>query len=504
VLVHPGALSVLRSELLTAGDRGGLDGTAHALTLGTQGGALLSALGMTPTTEGPEGPERAAGEALQRLRSRAGQRALRAARSPDLAVAIRLAEPALADPDNAALQRLGDRLARTLVQSQRPDGGFVLTGGRQTTQRMVVTTAAATEVLTRLAAAEGLSPEEAARRQREAALVRVRASGVFERHGAAASDPYSAAAMLVSGALQGEPADAARASLVAALEARPDGSRVLPVPTGVVGLDGTPPTEAEATALAALALQDSHPTLAADLGAAVLGAWRPGLGWGSGAADVRGLQAVLALFRDPLPAQVTLTLSRDGEEVARRTLQDAALRDLSVLEAPAGPAAGPHTWSVAADPPVPGLGFAFTLTSWVPWAGSTGPEGLDVVLTLPADLRVGQTATLSLAAVAPAGDPLTLRVPLPPGAAPDTRALDALKLEGRLSAWEADDSGLVLSASALRPGQPLRIDVPVVPTFAGRFQPAPASLTTARSPDSPARARAATWVVQPPRGLAAR
>lgn len=502
LVVHPGALSVLRSEIATAGSRSGLAGTAYALTLGTQGGALLATLGLTPTTEGPAGPERSTGEALQRLRSRAGQRALRASRSAHLEVALRLAEPALADPDNEAVQRLGDRLARTLVQSQRPDGAYVLTGGRQTTQRMVVTTAAATEVVTRLAEAQGLEPEVAARRDREAALVRVRAAGVFERHGAAAQDAYSAAAMLASGALEGEAETAATQRLEAALEAQPDGSRVLPVPTGVVGVDGTPPSQAEATALAAIALKDRNPTLAADLGAAVLGAWRPDRGWGDGPADLRGLQAVLQLFTDALPTQVTITLARDGQEVARRTLQDAALRDLSVIDAPAGQADGPHTWTVTADPPVPGLAFAFTLASWVPWTDGVAPAGLELSLGIPADLRVGQPAILDLAAVAPAGDPLTLSVALPPGMSPDTRALDEMTLMGTLSAWTSDDTGLSLTAPPLHPGQPLQLAIPVVPTLAGRFQPAPATLTTPRSPDTPARTPATPWQVQPADGVA--
>lgn len=497
LVVHPGALAVLRSELATASGRDGLDETAYALTLGTAGAGLLETLGLVPTTTGPTGPEREAGEALTRLRSRAGQRAMRAARSPGLLVALRLAEPALATPDNEAVHRLGQRLARSLVQAQRPDGSYVLTAGRQTTQRMVVTTAAAAEVATRLAAVEGLPPAAAARMDREAALVRVRAAGVFERNAAVVTDPYSAAAMLASGSLEGDAAEAAQQRIEAALQLEADGSRVLPVPAGVVGMDGSPPSQAEATAIAAIALAERRPNLAADLGAAVLGSWRPGLGWGDGAADLRGLQAVLALFREPLPAEVAITISRDGKEIARRTLRDAALRDLSVLEVPVEDAAGLHSWTVAAEPPVPGLGFAFTLASWVPWTEASGPSGLELGLVLPQTLTVGQPTTVEVAASAPAGDALTMTMPLPPGIVPETPGFDALVSNGVLSSWRADDRGVTLIAPPLRPGQPLRVHLPLVPTIAGRFHPAPATLRTARSPDAPARSIPTPWVVRP-------
>ncbi|MEC7949379.1 MAG: hypothetical protein VX265_17560, partial [Myxococcota bacterium] len=314
------------------------------------------------------------------------------------------------------------------------------------------------------------------------------------------TDPYSAAAMLASGALEGDAADAARHRIEAALRLQDDGSRVLAVPAGVVGVDGSPPSQTEATAIAAIALADGSPDLAADLGAAVLGGWRPGVGWGDGAADLRGLKAVLALFREPLPAEVAITISRDGREVARRTLRDAALRDLSVLEVPARDAAGLHSWTVAAEPPVPGLGFAFTLSSWVPWAGALGPSGLELEIALPETLAVGQPATVEVAASAPAGDTLTLTVPLPPGTVPETRGLDALVSTGVLSSWRADDRGVTLTAPPLRPGQPLRVPLPIVPTLAGRFHPAPAALATARAPDTPARSTPTPWVVRPAPG----
>ena len=75
---------------------------------------------------------------------------------------------------------------------------------------------------------------------------------------------------------------------------------------GVVAADGSTPTEAEATALAVLGLEGDPDAPLADLGAALLGWYTPGYGWGNGRANFAALLAVLRLFKDPLPPQVKI------------------------------------------------------------------------------------------------------------------------------------------------------------------------------------------------------
>ncbi len=497
VVVHPGALSVIRSELAHAAGRPGIAGTAHALLLGGRGAALLDNLGFTVKTDGPPGPERAAGEALTLLSLRAGQDALRAARSAAPAVGLLLAAPALHTPDNAAVQRLGEKLRADVVRAQRPDGSFS-TGGPQAMQQMLVTTAAAVDTLRRAAAAPTDEPEVQARRARDAELARVRASAVFERQAGALTEPYTIATALAARVVDGELAGTLRTRLVAATVQHTDGRRTLPVGPDAVRLDGTRPTEAEATALAALALHGDAPAeIVAELGAGVLSSWRPGAGWGDGYADLRGLQAVLTLFADPLPESVEVTLSRDGEVVASRSLTGPALRDLATLSVPAPDAAGAHTWEIAASPAVPGLGFAFQLETWVPWTPEAGPGGLDLAVTPPARAVVGQPALVRVEAAAPARRALTVRLPLPPSVQVDTDALDRAVRAGRLTGYDAEDGLLTLDIPALGAGESFAYDVPIVPMLSGSFHPAPAELAARTSPDTPRRTAPQPWFVRP-------
>ena len=68
-----------------------------------------------------------------------------------------------------------------------------------------------------------------------------------------------------------------------ALQKRPDGSAFLPVEPGVVRADGQVPSQAEATALAVLALEDDKEAPLANLGTSLLADYRLELGWGMGA-----------------------------------------------------------------------------------------------------------------------------------------------------------------------------------------------------------------------------
>ena len=132
LLVYPGALALLRSELGVSTARGGVADDAYALLLAGKASALLAALGDTADPA-----------ALRELAIVAGQRAIRHARTLDVTRAALLAEAALAHADNPVLARLGERAVAHLAQHQRPDGTFA-GGAGWTLQRVLAATAEAT------------------------------------------------------------------------------------------------------------------------------------------------------------------------------------------------------------------------------------------------------------------------------------------------------------------------------------------------------------------------
>src|SRR5262249_6416118 len=155
---------------------------------------------------------------------------------------------------------------------------------------------------------------------------------------------------------------------------------------GVVRADGYPPSPMEATALAVLALGTSDP-LSADLGTALLGGYSPYYGWGDGRANLVALRAVVQLFKDPVPANVKISLDRDGTHVVSGTLAPAKLQEVLTLVADAPGSSGPHTWTVKSEPAVPGLGFSFTLQAHIPWKDEPPTPGLEMKLEMPKELQ---------------------------------------------------------------------------------------------------------------------
>ncbi len=455
VVVNPGALALLRRELARAGSGGSVAADAHALLLAGTARALLQALGETLDDDQRQ--------ALRDLGLTASQRVLRHARAPDTVTAALLLPAAAAHPDNPVLARLADRLADQLATEQRPDGTFG-GGSGWTVQRMLVATAEATAAVATVARDDD--------GQHRATRVRLAASAAFERHAAQLRDPYTAAVVLVSGAVDGQRATALRQLLRDALQTSADGGQVLPVPDDVVRPDGQAPTQAECTALAALALAGSDTPgdreLVADLAGSVLAQWSPSRGWGDGRADLWGTRAVTTLLRDPLPDEIVVTVQRDGLELRRGVLTGARRTELLVMEAPGADARGTHTWTVAADPAVPGLGFSFSLETRVPWPAPRDDAGLQAQVSLPAGLTVGHRATLSVDLAAPRGRALTLEQPLPAGVQVDERSLDTLVSAGRVSSWESEDGLLTLDVSA-SDGTASHLSFDVIPTLGGKL-----------------------------------
>lgn len=447
--VFPGALAILRSELASSLDRGSeLADHGYALLLAGRAPALLRALGDPLDEKGRE--------TLRDASLVATQRVLREARVLTIASATLLAQAALAHPENPILARLGGRALAEIVSKQSPDGTC---GGETgwTLQRLLVATADCVR------AAEG---------ERKVAL---RASGAFERNAEAIRDPYTAAAALASGVVSTAQAERLRKLLLAAIERREDGAKVVKVPPGIVRADGVRPGEIETTALAILALRGRVDAPLADLGAAVVGGYSSARGWGDGRASLIAMLAVLELFRDPMPAQIRIALARDGETVAEGSFDRRRLRELVVLEGAAG-GAGDGRWQVSATPPVAGLGFAFTLTDRVPWAKAERRGGVELSVEPPRALQVGKPASLTLRATAPSGRPLLVELALPAGVQVDRRHLDQLVAGGTLARYRAPAGQLELEAAPLAPAKVLSVEVRVIPTLAGTLSSGPSTL----------------------------
>src|SRR6185436_18912693 len=120
------------------------------------------------------------------------------------------------------------------------------------------------------------------------------------------------------------------------------GARTVPVGKGILRADGEVPSEVEATALAVLGLRGdpAAQALLPDLGTRLLSAYDPGRGFGDGRTNLVALTAVLALFAQPLPARVTVTLGQDGKVLGERVLEGAKLREVLAFEVPLGEVRG--------------------------------------------------------------------------------------------------------------------------------------------------------------------
>lgn len=449
LLVYPGALALLRTELAASRVRAGVAENAYALLLTGRAPSLLVALG--------DQPDRAA---LRELAILAGQRAIRDARTLDLTRATLLAEAALAHPGDPVLTRLGERAAAYLAKEQRPDGTF---GGGQgwSLQRVLVTTAEATR-----AVAASSTDRDRTR------AVAVKAGGAFERNHAAVQDGYTAAAMLASGGVPSSLVATLQDRVKAAIKASDDGAKYLDVPSDVVRPDGSVPTRAEATALAVLALKGVKDVPVADLGATLLGSYDPYAGWSDGRGNLACMQAVALLFAAPVPPGIQITLKMDGKSIATGTLDRENVREVLALEAPAAGLAGEHTWEIVAEPPVPGLGYSLTIQGFVPWEKSTVKAGLELALPAKVEGTVGKPVEVAVTAVAPSGMPLHIEQALPAGVQVDRPSVEALVAEGKITRFVIADGKLELFVPALLPGHTFAVTYRAIPTLAGSLRSA--------------------------------
>jgi hypothetical protein len=324
------------------------------------------------------------------------------------------------------------------------------------------------------ARAIGVAKETPAQQKRAKAAL-VRAQGAFERNLGGVKDPYTAAAILASGAVSGPIADKLKEIVLAAIETGDDGAKYIEPPKQAVRTDGTAPNRAEVTALAVLGLAGDPVAPLADLGATLLGTYALDSGWGDGRANLVAMRAVLELFKAPMPDKVTITLLMDGVPIVDGTLTKERIREVLVLDAPAHGLAGKHEWKIVAEPAVPGLGFSLALQSWVPWPKEQ-PAGLEVAFAMKGQPAVGKPYEIAIAAVAPSGVPAHLIVMLPAGVQVDTPTLEALVAAQTITRFEVAEGKIELFATPLAPGATFAAKLRVIPTLAGKLHAPPSSI----------------------------
>lgn len=449
--VYPGALGVLRSELAGAPGRFGVAEDAYALLLAGRGPKLLETLAAEADPE-----------AFRRMGLLATQRVMRHARSPQATDAAVLAEAALVHPDNPILQRLGARLSQQVAMAQRPDGTFA-GGSGWSVRRLMVATAEG------VAAVQAGAQDEASKRRAEVSALR--ASGAFERYAGRVDDAYTAAWAVVSGAAQGSLRERFLKVVREAVVQDADGSRRVAVPAQARRADGLLPSSVECTALAALALAEDAEAKAwlPDLGATLLTAYRPGVGWGDGRTNLQALRAVLKIFSEPLPKQFRLRVSAEDEVwIDWKAEPGYADGPWSTAQVKDG-LAGLTQLTLTPEPAVPGMAFSLSIEGHVPWDDDAKTPGLDLQVDVQGTAVVGQPVQVSLRALAPADRPITVRHALPAGVNPDPRSLSALVLSGAITRFDTEDGAVTLQLPAKKAGQPQVASYTVVPTLAGRL-----------------------------------
>ena len=454
VLVFPGALSVIAAEL----DR---PPQAHP---GPYGFALASYARVLSEAAGA--PSDADG--LRRLRILTWQRIAGASSStdPERVVPLLLA---LSDPSGHELAELAvPRLVRALEQAQRGDGTWGW-GDARALDVVIVQTAIAGRALP--ASSE---------------VARQRAAGAIERLADEVDSPYVAAVVLASGLV-----DDSTASKLA-----PVFYEGLSVVDGALGFDvgsvrdawGAPVSRSEALAWAALAAARSPGEVpAADVATALLGSWTPARGFDAGHAGPVVLEALAATLPS-LAAPVDITLSQGGVVKATTRLDPGQPKVPAVLSVPAGGVdAG---WTLAVSPAAPGLAWAATRASWVPWTGDERAPGVDVEVAL-GRLVVGEEGEVVVRVAAPSGVSVGIDLGLPPGAVADGAAL--LGAAG-VASFTLRGDHVEVGLTPMSAGEIAEVRVPVRPMYAGSFATPPIVVKVGGAETALPPPR---WVVQP-------
>ncbi|TNE90226.1 MAG: hypothetical protein EP330_09215 [Deltaproteobacteria bacterium] len=441
VLVFPGPLAVLQSEIERAGTGGAHPwDPAYSFALASRLEALAAQTGNEIDAT-----------ALRDLRVVGWQRVVREARSPDAGRAADLLASMQDVHDHELAEELRDRLIRVVRGGQRADG----TWARQGTGSLQL-------VLAQTAFAARVLPEDETGS-------RLRASGVLERHLDDVEDAYTAAIWLASGVVEGTEADALRERLLEAVSEDATGAKTIAVPSGVVNPWGVRPSQAEMLAWTSLALADQELDWHGDLVAALMSGYDAAWGFGAGPADVIALEAVAeALPGLDGPAEITLSL--DGKVVGTALLDPKQPKVPALLVAKTG---GSNPAIELASSGATGLAFVATVDSWVPWTGDESLAGVEVEVEAD-DLKVGEDGVITLRLAAPSGVAVTLEQGLPAGA-----AIDEASTRARSQGIEKIDvlqDRVRVQTRRFSAGEVLEVKLIVRPAFAGSFATRPLRL----------------------------
>jgi hypothetical protein len=457
----PGALSVVRSELLGGGDwfaersmapgpGGALDEAAYRYALAIAGQGLIEAHsevagGASGSATGDVTPE-----LLRSARLASWQPLARAGRVPDAGTACLLAEALRGASTESLDGKLGARMVESVIDAQAPDGTWIT--GASNIDDTLVQTALCTR-------AAGDVPS-----------VRLRAEGAFARNLSRLENPVLAAFALASGAitdvdLAGRLADTVRGALTTG----EDGTRRLEA-GGVRGPSGRLLSDAAATAAAALALHATSPADSADLATALMGMRSPWGGWGGGA-DLLALRAIQTALPtvDPSRGNLgsgTVSLAIDGATAASGGL-DASERFKPITLRASAPATGQHSAKLTST--VPGLVFTLTQRAWVPWAAPSA-DGALLVLAAPAKARVGEVSPVAVRVATPSTVATDVTIGLPAGVRADAAGMDSLVAAGAFAAWTGSEGSVLLRGV---PGGGWDGALPVTPSLAGSLQATP-------------------------------
>ncbi len=459
VRVFAGPLAVLQAEI----ERGGSSSNAWDAAYGFALAQQMMDLSQRTKVELDE-------DAVRRLRILAWQRVVRFARAPAPGTAADILAALRGTTGHPQAEELAQRMERTVVQGQRADGTWSHVGGGSIRAVLVETAFSA----------RTLSPDQTG--------ARTRAKGAITRNLRHIDDPYTAAVVLASGLLDGDDAAALKKIVVDAAVDAGDGRKTVVVPPNAINAWGWVPAKAEMLAWTVLALPADVPWRA-DLVGELMSGYDASWGFRAGPADVVVLNAITAALPG-LDQPVDVILTVDGREVARKKLDPTQPKLPAVLNTTG--LVGSIELSVS--PPVPGLAYAATLRSWVPWTGTERLPGVDVELVSSA-MRVGEDATLTFTLAAPSGTSLALEQGLAAGASVDEEALAALS--DRVVSYEVKTDRVRLVTRDFQAGEIMTVPLVVRPAFAGTLTTSPLLVEPDGDADNGVALAPLTWTVAP-------
>ena len=206
---------------------------------------------------------------------------------------------------------------------------------------------------------------------------------------------------------------------------------------------------------------------------------------------IRGLYAGL-----PRHETMSLDVPQDAFfRLAEGSIDASKLQEVISLDADATGSSGKHTWSVKANPPVPGLGYSLSLVAYTPWRDTPG-GGLELTTTLPEKLEVGKAADVLLTASMPGGMSTKLRLALPAGVQTDSAQLNKLVAANTIYRFETEDGAVTMHVPPLTNGAVFTAAVRVIPTLGGRLQSGASQLEPEGRHLNMKSFAPRTWVVQ--------